>query len=279
MFIYQITNSVNGKAYVGFTSRTPEERFRVHVAHCAAGGKQHCSALWAAMKKHGVAKFRVETLEECSTKNWKNRERHWIRRLKTKSPSGYNLTDGGEGSFGFKHRPESIRKMSGWQLGRKLSDAHKRKVSESLKGNKRAMGMKHTAETKAKISAKFKGINRPPVSKRTRETQRRYHNNRPKGHRRNLAKALANRSGEWRNKCCQNLPHHQGNDHVSSKLREVYLPTIFRMRANGITQRAIGTHFGVTQGTIAHVLNGRTWKPHTALLIAYHSMRREYVPI
>ena len=51
-----------------------------------------------------------------------------------------NLTDGGEGSCGFKHSPESIEKIKGtwfskdkepWNKGKKMSDEHKKILSEA----------------------------------------------------------------------------------------------------------------------------------------------------
>jgi hypothetical protein len=91
-----------------------------------------------------------------------------------------NLTDGGDGNknmsneskekirkalTGRKHGPmsESHRiKISTSKKGipgQPLTDEAKKKVSESLKGNKRTLGYKHTDETKDKISEKHKGVN------------------------------------------------------------------------------------------------------------------------
>jgi hypothetical protein len=47
-----------------------------------------------------------------------------------------NLTDGGDGSIGYKNSDESNRKRSNKLKNRIMSDEHKRKISESLKGHK-----------------------------------------------------------------------------------------------------------------------------------------------
>lgn len=61
----------------------------------------------------------------------------------------FNFTKGGDGSLGYKFSKESKMKMSKnagrWNKGKKLSDSHKRKISESHKG------LTHTEETKNKL--------------------------------------------------------------------------------------------------------------------------------
>ena len=50
--------------------------------------------------------------------------------------------------------------------GKLISEEHKKKVSEAGKGNKRALGYKHSEETKKKISEAHKGIPRPEETKK-----------------------------------------------------------------------------------------------------------------
>ena len=88
MYIYKITNLINGKIYVGQTSRTPEIRFSEHV-HAD-------SYIGSAIRKYGRANFKIEVLEECeSKKELDNREQYWIARFESMGPNGYNLTEGG----------------------------------------------------------------------------------------------------------------------------------------------------------------------------------------
>lgn len=63
-FIYLITNKVNGKRYVGQTSKTVEERFRDHIEDCYTT-KYNNRPLYKAIKKYGVNNFTIEVLEEC----------------------------------------------------------------------------------------------------------------------------------------------------------------------------------------------------------------------
>jgi len=77
-----------------------------------------------------------------------------------------NLTDGGDGSSGYRHTEDALQKMSAAHKGRHLSpateftaaswlgkkrppfsDDHRRRISESKKGSRGFTG-RHTAETK-----------------------------------------------------------------------------------------------------------------------------------
>jgi hypothetical protein len=69
-----------------------------------------------------------------------------------------NMTDGGEGSFGYIHSEKSRKKISDnnshyWK-GKKFSDEYRKKISESNVGNK---GRKLTEDWKRKISESLKG--------------------------------------------------------------------------------------------------------------------------
>ena len=71
-----------------------------------------------------------------------------------------NLSEGGEGTSGYKHTEEAKRKISElskgntYMRGKKMTDEQRRRVSEGHKGQVPAMkGKTHTEETKAKIRA------------------------------------------------------------------------------------------------------------------------------
>ena len=95
--IYILTNKVNGKQYVGLDSNLPC-RVNDHLA-----GKSLCPAILNAIRKYGSESFDVEIIPYtgisreslCAVEKWK------IFQLGTMSPSGYNLTSGGDGGFFF----------------------------------------------------------------------------------------------------------------------------------------------------------------------------------
>ena len=92
-YIYQITNNVNGKIYIGKTERTIQERWR---EHCKDYLRERCydRPLYRAMRKYGLSNFTIELLEE--TDNPEEREIFWIEQ-KGSFKHGYNATMGGDG--------------------------------------------------------------------------------------------------------------------------------------------------------------------------------------
>lgn len=92
-YIYQITNDVNGKIYIGKTIRSIQERFREHCRDYTKRDMEN-RPLYRAMQKYGIEHFHIELLEE--TDNPEERERFWIEE-KGSFKFGYNATIGGDG--------------------------------------------------------------------------------------------------------------------------------------------------------------------------------------
>ena len=83
--VYCITNKINNKKYVGFTSMTIPERMGQH-RHKANNGNK--SIIHNAIRKYGWDKFKVSILYE--GKDALNREDSYIKRM-----GDYNITPGG----------------------------------------------------------------------------------------------------------------------------------------------------------------------------------------
>lgn len=114
--LYQLTSPV-GKSYIGISSKTTEARWAKHVEH--ACGKREAGAIYAAIRKYGPAAFTVRTLAIADDWNYLcDLERRAIVAFNSKSPHGYNITDGGEGTVG-RYITESERK--------KISEAQKKR--------------------------------------------------------------------------------------------------------------------------------------------------------
>lgn len=146
MVIYLTTNLLNGKKYVGKDARNQKWYL--------GSGKY----LKKAIKKYGKENFKKEILEECSNMEELNlAEIKWLRKLNCKEDSTYyNATDTiTPSSFGKKLTEEHKRKISESNKGKKLSNEHKKVLSEKRKGVKRGP---HSPETKKKISQSLKGI-------------------------------------------------------------------------------------------------------------------------
>ena len=92
-YIYQITNDINGKIYIGKTERNIQQRFR---EHCQESIKERSEnrPLYRAMRKYGIEHFHIQLIEE--TDNPEERERFWIEQ-KGSFKNGYNATLGGDG--------------------------------------------------------------------------------------------------------------------------------------------------------------------------------------
>ena len=94
-YVYLITNTVNGKSYVGMTCNANgvKGRYAMHKSNSIRYVKD-CK-MYADMRTFGFEKFMVETLMMCSKKHAEMYERKFIQTLKCLEPNGYNKDTGG----------------------------------------------------------------------------------------------------------------------------------------------------------------------------------------
>lgn len=112
-YIYLITNTVNGKQYVGQTIRKNiETRWNQH-RKCDA--KSCGSYLLRAYKKYGIEKFKFQIICICFDEVCNQLEMEYIKKFNTLSPNGYNLKEGGHNS---KHHPDTIKLLSDKNTGK-----------------------------------------------------------------------------------------------------------------------------------------------------------------
>ena len=64
--VYKITNTVNGKIYIGYTSKTLEERWKRHISFC----KTNKCFFASRIRKYGAAAFKTEVLVEDTDDLW-----------------------------------------------------------------------------------------------------------------------------------------------------------------------------------------------------------------
>ena len=153
--IYCFENNINGKKYIG-KSINLRKRIRDHINQLVLG-KDECSYLQNAWIKQGEDNFSIYILEECDFEILSDREIFYIEILKSKRPEGYNLTDGGDGSFGFKHSDETKEHLSKIRKGKysgENSPLYGKHLSEDTK-NKLSIirtGSKHSEKTKSLLS-------------------------------------------------------------------------------------------------------------------------------
>ena len=235
--VYVITCTVNGKQYVGQTTRGVGLRWSEHV-NCA--GKEPW-ALSRSMGKYGVTNFTVRVIDTASSVDeLSGKEIYWINFLATRAPNGYNITEGGLGGTpGMKLTPEHRAKIAASHKGKRLSPEHAAKLLASHTGRK------HTPEHRAKISAA--GLRRPPESDETRARK---------------SKALIGRelSPEHRAKLCGKHPSQESREKMSVSARS--RPPVSQETRDKLSSKGKGRTFTVEQrDRIAAALKGRPCTP------------------
>jgi len=136
MFIYVIVNSENLKLYVGQHKGESLERYLGQKWSEAQRLLSRGSHLYNAMRKYSRESWSIHPLISGidERKELDERERHYIRVLKTQHPEvGYNFCDGGEGRMG-PHSDETKKKIkehnAKYWTGKQLSEDHARKLRE-----------------------------------------------------------------------------------------------------------------------------------------------------
>jgi group I intron endonuclease len=155
--IYKIKNNKNGKLYIGQTKQSLQARFYRHLRR-ASNELHYTYALCNAIRKHGAESFECVEIETVnSLKEADEREVYWIELLNTLSPNGYNMTEGGKGTEGYKHTDEDKVLMSAMKQGMFVAENnpfHGKKHSKEQieKWRKDRTGRLLTDEWKANIS-------------------------------------------------------------------------------------------------------------------------------
>lgn len=138
--VYCHTNRVNGKKYIGITSKKPEYRWN------SGKGYSTQTVFARAIKKYGWENFdhtiletNIATLEEANRK-----ESYYISKyhtwLENENCCGYNKTPGGDSRLGKTYSEEGKLKLSTARKGKPKSELWKLRIGL---GNK---GKKHSAE-------------------------------------------------------------------------------------------------------------------------------------
>lgn len=149
MQIYKL-DFPNGKGYIGITSRTAEKRFAAHIS-CSIN--RPFGIVSFAIKKYGAESVVLSIL--ATVDNWELlclAEQEAIEKFNTKSPNGYNLTDGGDGCLGFIKSDVTREKLRMANLGKKATDKtidNMRKSRLKLHSEKPEIAKNHSEFMKA----------------------------------------------------------------------------------------------------------------------------------
>jgi len=92
---------INNKQYVGYTTKTLEERKKTHIYKSKSNTGSHYFYLFKkALRKYGEENFKWEVIIQCSSlTECQEKEKYYIKKYNTISPYGYNLTEGGNGGI------------------------------------------------------------------------------------------------------------------------------------------------------------------------------------
>lgn len=152
--VYCITNTCNGKRYIGSSQTSIEQRFKQH-----RNGRFSSSYLQNSIQKYGIENFKFDVLLECQSDRCLCNEQYYITLLRPE----YNLSlIVGKGTFGTKRTKESIESSTQKNTGQIRSDESKKKMSMAQKEflkthSNNFLGKHHTEKTKERLSVARKG--------------------------------------------------------------------------------------------------------------------------
>lgn len=99
-YIYCITNTINGRKYIGQTNRDISFRFQQHQYR--SENPKYTQPLYNAFRKYGVDNFIVQEVCKLEANDLhklsdllNQRETYYINEYNCKAPNGYNILDGG----------------------------------------------------------------------------------------------------------------------------------------------------------------------------------------
>lgn len=125
MIVYEAINKINGKSYIGLTTKSLEHRKSQHIRSAKSGSTQHFAK---ALRKYGPESFEWTVVMSCSTlENLYKREKQIISLYE--SHQLYNKSLGGEHSaFGMRHSEEVKRlcrecSLKSWD-GKRATDTY-----------------------------------------------------------------------------------------------------------------------------------------------------------
>lgn len=148
LIVYKYTNLINGKTYIGITTKKLSARHREHINKINDGTHFH-----NALLKYGISNFKLEVIDHAKTiEELKEKEKQWIKKLNSftyqDKSNGYNCTLGGDGTMGMSGELNSqygIRPQD--RMDEETFKAWKNNLKKSApKGNDHRCYGKHPSE-------------------------------------------------------------------------------------------------------------------------------------
>lgn len=149
MLIYKAENIQNGNIYIGKTINTLDWR-RYH--HEWKSDKKDTTYFHNAIIKYGKDNFSWTILDSTAKTEEEliEQEKFFIMLYKANGYKLYNLTNGGEGTIGYKQSKETIEKIRKSNTGRKHSAQTKIKISQIQKELKSSLEYRNLTSKRVK---------------------------------------------------------------------------------------------------------------------------------
>jgi group I intron endonuclease len=156
--------AINGKKYIGYTSKGLEIRKSCHITSALnPKDSHHFHVFKCAIRKYGIDNFKWEILKEYEhLKDCLLGEKYFIKEVNTISPNGYNLTEGGTGgvpSIEIKEKISNSLKKYFEKNPYKSSLSHEERINVAKKAwktkkknNYKQPLLIHSMESKTKMS-------------------------------------------------------------------------------------------------------------------------------
>lgn len=293
-FVYLLTNTVNGKVYVG-KANDPESRWLGHLKQVRYG---HQTPVHRAIRKYGTEAFERTVLAGFKVEEDAYAfERETVLRIGSNRPSvGYNRTEGGDGVRGLLFTDEHRKRLSESHIGKVPTKAQSdalslgRAYGASEEGRRlksirqtgrllwseeqrlaiadRMTGHVVSEETRAKIAASLRGRPGRPMNAVQREALRLANSEREISdetrQRMRLAKLGSKHSNEHRERIAASSQA-AAQAKIASGLRPNGKPMLdralfsvfIRERASGDTLSKISKRYKVSESVVCMVVNGK----------------------
>lgn len=127
--VYKVTNKINNKVYIGITNKGAGARFKQHLFDAEHGSQYR---FHRAIRKYGKENFEVSIIAFCNDADeLKENEIKFISEYESMNPDkGYNMTEGGDGTFGRVCTLETRLKISEANKGKEVSEETRKLLSE-----------------------------------------------------------------------------------------------------------------------------------------------------
>jgi len=162
LVVYKYTNKVNGKVYIGITSRGLERRHKEHLMEVDRASRN--LPFYNALRKYGEENFELEQIDTAdSYDELLEKEKFYIKLynsfVDSLDSNGYNATIGGDGIvgldrsgeknsfYGKNHTKETRKRMSVLKRKWIIENGHTRTGAKLSEETKRLIGQAHKGKT------------------------------------------------------------------------------------------------------------------------------------